>query len=1098
MAELDQLRSSIDALAAQRATLGDAVVDQAIAPLLRRAEELERGIRPADHEGERKHITVMFADLSGFTALSERSDAEDIRNWVNDCFAQLGEVVKRYGGYIDKFIGDELMVLFGAPRAIEDHASRALHAALDMRAALAAFNREHERLRERDLSMHFGINSGVVIAGAMGVEGRRQYTVMGDTVNVAARLAARAEAGEILIGADARRLVGDGFTFRNVGLVELEGRAEAVQASALLSARSDAHSLREPLAPAAPMFGRDRELRILRDIFDEVVAQRRSRSVTVAGLAGIGKSRMLREFRAWVEDSHPAATFLVGEALPHMTMTPYFMIASTIRNAVNVREGEPAAAIHTRLAEALADAGISDPASLHGLEAILGIESTASGFEDLAPQDRKDRISSAATTVIRELASGAGGAVVIAFEDLHWADDLSIDLLDHVFSELADAPVLFLTTTRPIVDEESKVRQLESHRAKNAHTVITLAELDNSASESLVRTLAPGLDRSQHAVDTIVQRGQGNPFFIESVVGALSDRGILVRDAGGVALADAIESVDVPETVFNVLADRIDRLPADEKRVVQMAAIVGRLFWEGLVHELTARPAAKHLQALNQREFVDRLGPAAFAGEWEWIFKHILLQEVAYNSLLRETKRAGHRAAAEWLDQRVGDRRKEYATLLAYHYQRAEEWAKTAEFAEAAGDRAVSLFAHREAKDAYIQALDALAHLPADEEVRRRQVDVTLKLGRASSYLPSEDVHDRLQHARKLSEDLGDPERQLRVDTALALWLYVAGRAVPAVQLAMQCVAKADPRLEELLVVPFNILGRAAFVMGDYSRCVEMLERSDALARRYPKHQFGSGLAPVQIFLGLAYAIMGEIEKGQELALGALRAAEAAGDVRHTAAVLMLLGALRVGMGRTEGAADHLRKAAQLSEETGDATQTYIALGYLGEWHALRGELDEATHYLDRALAIAAEVGTVLLVPCLEAYRAAVDVRAGRAELAVPRAKRAAILGKETWQQTFEGEALRMLGWALHFAEPAAHEEAEGAFRSAADLHRKGNARSYYARTLTDLAAYLRLIGDDEGAAEVEAEVSAVIRECRFDWMPVPPPMPLIAHASRA
>jgi tetratricopeptide (TPR) repeat protein len=243
---------------------------------------------------------------------------------------------------------------------------------------------------------------------------------------------------------------------------------------------------------------------------------------------------------------------------------------------------------------------------------------------------------------------------------------------------------------------------------------------------------------------------------------------------------------------------------------------------------------------------------------------------------------------------------------------------------------------------------------------------------------------------------------------------------------------------------------------------------------------------------------MGEMEKGQELAMGALRAAEAAHDVRHTAAVLMLLGALRVGMGRTEGAGEYLRKAARLSEETGDSTQTYIALGYLGEWHALRGDLDEAASYLDRALAIAAELGTVLLVPCLEAFRAAVDVRAGRAELAVPRARRGAILGKETWQQTFEGEALRVLGWALHFAEPAAHEEAEGAFRSAADLQRKGNGRSYYARALTDLAAHLRLIGDDKGAAEVEAEVSAVIRECRFDWMPVPPPLPSIAHASRA
>jgi class 3 adenylate cyclase/tetratricopeptide (TPR) repeat protein len=1078
MSDLHQIRESIASLQMQRRILGDDVVDRAVAALEQQAEALERE-RHQSNEAERKHVTVIFADVSGFTSLSETGDAEDIRNWLNACFSELAKVTARYGGYIDKFIGDEMMVLFGAPRAIEDHAARALRAALDMRLVFNEFC--DKRKLHADVNMHFGINSGVVIAGAMGADDNREYTVMGDAVNVAARLAARAEAGQILVGGGTAHIVGDAFAFRDLGSMELEGRVGSVPVLELDEARETPSVPAESDLSLGPLVGREWEIHALQEVFDETVTRRCARSVTIVGLAGIGKSRIVREFHTWIQAEHPDTLVVQGEALPHMVTTPYFTMASVIRNGFRLREGEAIETIRRRLGEVLAVVGIDDDDVLVGLQALVGAEVMT---QEVAPHDRKAQVFAACTKVLRELAMRSRTAVIVVFEDLHWADDLSLELIEHLMTNLATMPVLFLMTMRPLLDDESKGREFEL-RLKETHIRIALKELDQSASQTLVRTLIPAIQGSRLAVDAIVRKGQGNPFFIEAIIGSLLDRGVIAKGADQRIVERSVETADVPDTVWAVLAERIDRLSHEEKRVVQMASIVGRSFWEGLVHELSALPAGKYLQALNQREFVDRLGPAAFANDWEWTFKHVLVQEVAYSGLLRETRRAGHSAAAAWLDQRLGAQRQEYSTLLVYHYERAENWDKTAEFAEAAGDRAVSLFAHREAKNSYIQAIDALARLPSSDDVSRRRIDVTLKLADVTFYAPMEDVHKMLTVAEELAKMLADPERKLRVGAALASWLYVAGKNAAAVQLAEQCVASAGEDFEELLAVPLNIIGRTEFANGNFPRCIEFLQRSRNITQRVREQRaWAEGPGQLQGFLGLAYALSGEIEKGENLILDGLALSETNNDLRRIAAGHMYFSIFRVATGKLDGVRHHLQEAIRLSEETGDATITYVCLGYLGAMHALQDELQEAAEYLDRSIAIATELDTKAYVPLLLAFRAEVDLRAGRFESALNWAKRAVEAGRRTT------EALRLLGWALHFSTPNSRRDAEAAFQSSADLARKGGALVFYVRTISDYAAYLRIVGDDAAAAPLEREASSIIRERGLTTMPIRPPVP--------
>jgi len=1086
---LSDLRAAIEALEARRNELGAEAVQTAVGALRERLTALEQAA-PTVPEGERKQVTVMFADVSGFTALAETTDAEDVRNLLNAYFERIGQVVARYGGYIDKFIGDELMALFGAPLAMEDHGARALYAALEIRDTPSVG--EHRQVQDLFLTLHLGINSGLVVAGAIGTEAKREYTVMGDPVNVAARLVTQAKAGEILVGASTQRLVGDRFQFESLGSMKLKGRSQPQEVYRLLGTGSTMRAVGGARL-SSRMIGREAELHTIQEAFQDVMARRRPRSIAVVGPAGIGKSRLQQEFRDWLKITHPEAYVLHGTALPHTMAAPYFIVGELIRNSLGVKETDSAADIRRRLESAQGEVGTRDPDVVHALAAIMAVEYEEDRFKDLTPEERRDRIFSAFVAFVKQAA--ARSPVLLLFEDLHWIDDLSMDLVEHLFGELAETPVLFLTVTRPILDPEAKPRQVESRVPREAHTRIVLRELEEKDGLEFVRSLARGLDRRPEMVQAIARKGEGNPFFIEEIVGTLTDQGILVRDEHGVQAVGRASDLAVPDTVWGVLAERIDRLSADEKRVIQSAAIVGQLFWEGLVRELAELEPRRQLNTLSQRDFVYGRGPAAFADDWEWKFRHILVQEVGYSSLLRETRKAGHLKAAGWLEQRVGDRRNEYATLLAHHYQLGEHWAKTAEFAELAGDRATVLFAHREARASYLQASHALGLLETNLETRRRLIDVTLKLARVAFYTATEEVLQALEAAQQLADEIDDEEREVRVITAKASWLYMAGRTRPAVETAMHSVARATRAgLEELLVAPYLILGRAMFALGEYSRCVEMLEKSNALAEAYADNldeitvqaRAGSSLG----FLGMAYQMLGEVEKGRALSLESLRMAEPKRDLSRIASAHLYLAVPPCLFGLLEEAGEHLRKAVTIGEDSGDLSVVYVARGLLGYWQSQRGELQQAEESLDRALALAAELDSFLFVSLIEAYRAEVDVKAGKAAAAVTRAERAVAKAKEDRQKDCEGTARRVLGWARYYAQPDARDEVERELRAAVDIHKQTGSRVLVARESYELVEYLRLVNREAAAAEVAAEASSITRELGLDWLPLPPPAP--------
>ncbi len=1078
MPERDELLAAIEKIEKQRLVLGDTTVDAAVAGLWERLTALgtERRKGGAD-EAERKHVTIFFADLSGFTPLSARLDPEELRSLTNQCFDCLGQVITRYGGYIDKFVGDEMMVLFGAPIAMEDHASRALSAALAVREALAGFNQTQSALKSETLDLHFGINSGIVVAGGAGSESKREYTVIGEAVNIAARLVSVAKPGEIIVGEATERLLGQGFDLEDVGPVALKGVTGGVRVYRLADAQESEYTIR-PQRFAVDMVGRQQEMSDLQSAFTTVLATNTPRCVSLIGPAGVGKSRLYEEFRGWAQSQHPSTNVLYGAAFPHMSSTPYFMMGDMVRRWLGVNEAASEPVDRARLGARLAELGLGETRSADALARVLGLGSNDDSMAALEPDERKRRVFEGFVAFVRAAASG--GPLILVCEDLHWADDLSVELMEHLFANLEASPIFFLVMTRPVLDPGSKLRQAEPRIPEHLYKRLVLAELDDESCSELVLALVPSLARSPETVQAIVQKGQGNPFFVEEVVASLRDRGVDFE----LQSAAEVARLTVPDTVFALLAERIDRLPQSQKRVLQSAAVVGRVFWPTLVSELAEMEPTTQLDALNRRELIHPVRPAELGDGWEWMFRHVLLQEVAYSGLLKERRRLLHRVAAHWLETRVVNRSSEYAPLLAHHYELGEDWAKTAEWANVAGDWAAALFAYNEATQYYSKAVSALRQLPATDEVKREFVETTVKLANASSYTPTQDVYDNLEAAAVFAADLSDKQAELRVLAGKAHWLYMTGRGPEAVGAAMQCISSAGGA-QDFLVAPYGIVGRAMGMMGEWQRCREMLERSIQLAT-----EFAVPVAerPGLGFLGIACMQLGDWERGRALTLEGLQIAERTGNARQIGAAHMFIGGAN-SVDISDDIQASLEQAVAIQEQIEDYSALYVSLAGLGHVHAMNGNLLMGKELLSRAIAMADDMNVVLFVPVHRAYLAEVYIREGDAAKAVEVARHGVEQAVASRQQACEGEARRALGWALYYSG-AAPDEAERELRFPVDTYKRLGAVVLGAQAGFELATFLDLTDRAEEAAAVRAEASEAVDRFRLGWIPRPAPAP--------
>jgi class 3 adenylate cyclase/tetratricopeptide (TPR) repeat protein len=668
MADRQQLELAIAAQEALRGTVPDDIVDLAVDVLRRQLVTVDAGAQ------RRRQVTVLFADVSGFTAMAEGMDAELVANVMNDIWARLDIVVTQLGGRIDKHIGDALMAVWGADTAKEDDAERAVHAGLALQQALTAFAAEVGI----EVAMRIGISTGLAVVGAVGTTS--ELTAMGDTVNVASRLEQHAPIGAVLIAHDTYRTVRGVFDVRLQAELTVKGRAAPVRAYVVERAKPRAFRVatRGVEGIETRTIGREDELDALRAAYRTIATRGPARLVTVLADAGTGKSRLLYELLNWVELEPSLTLLFTGRALANRERVALGLFRDVMATRFRIHESDSSSTVATKLRDGFGSR--LAPAESDIVGHWLGFE--------LPPSTAVQRLLGAefATTARTHLIEYFGSIstqdpVVLALEDLHWADDESLDVLVDLLARLGDHHLLVVGLARPTFLD----RRPGWPAGTPSATRLVLSPLTDTSSRELVREVLQRVpEPPDELVELIVSRADGNAFYIEELVKMLIDAGAVdtaALDDTWLVRADRLDPSAIPSTLTGVLQARLDALVADERRTLQCASVVGRVFWDAAVTALAPDTAACEaaLDAAHRRELVFRRGQSSFDGATEYVFKHALLCDVTYATVLLSERRPLHARAAAWLEAVAGDRLGEYREMIAGHYQAAGQPADAAD-----------------------------------------------------------------------------------------------------------------------------------------------------------------------------------------------------------------------------------------------------------------------------------------------------------------------------------------------------------------------------------------------------------------------------------
>ena len=533
----------------------------------------------AQRAGERRVVTMLFADISGFTALSENMDPEQVRSLINRCFDHLVPIVEKYGGIVDKFIGDEIMALFGAPVAHEDDPARALQAVLDMMDALVDFNRQ----QDTDLGLHAGVNTGLVVAGGIGSRGRRQYSVMGDAVNLAARLEDASERGEVLLGPDTYRFVAPLFDCEALSPLRLKGKAEPVQVYKLLGKSIDPGRVRGLTGLASQMVGRDAELATLTQL-SESVQPNQGHIALIIGEAGLGKSRLIAEWRASQLTSKNGSgqlRWVAGGCLSYGQGLAYHLVIDMVRAGLRLSAGASEMETQARLWSSTKTLfGEATDEIYPYLAHLLSLDLDDDRWAQAGPLEPQ-MLQNHYLNVLRQLlvAMTKHRPAGLIFEDIHWADPSSTELLVQLLPLVADLPILFCFVTRPDFDAPGWRLVTAAQQSFPSYTTeINLQTLSDIHSRELVSNLLEIESLPEHIRTLILKRAEGNPFFVEEVIRMLIDREAIIQEGHRWVACEQIETVEIPDNLQGLLLARIDRLPDNIKQTLRVASVIGRQF----------------------------------------------------------------------------------------------------------------------------------------------------------------------------------------------------------------------------------------------------------------------------------------------------------------------------------------------------------------------------------------------------------------------------------------------------------------------------------------------------------------------------------------
>jgi class 3 adenylate cyclase/tetratricopeptide (TPR) repeat protein len=992
-------------------------------------------------------VTVLFADLKGSMELLADRDPEEARELLDPVIERMIEAVHRYEGTVNQVMGDGIMALFGAPLAHEDHAVRACYAAMKMQEGVRRYAEELRRSHGLDVQIRVGLNSGEVVVGSVGSDLHMDYTAVGQTTHLAARMEQLARPGTTLLTGDTLRLAEGYIEVKGVGPVPVKGLPEPIEIYEIIRAGPVPSRLRATAARGFTQFvGRNAELDILHQALETARAGR-GQVVAVVGEAGVGKSRLIWE----ITHSHRTQGWRILESrsVSYGKATAYLPVIDLLKGYFQIEPHEVERTIREKVTGKLLTLDKALGATLPAFLALMDVPFEDPTWQALDPPQRRQRTQEAVKRL--HLRESQVQPLLVVFEDLHWIDSETQALLEGLVESLPTARILLLVNYRP--------EYQHGWGGKSYYTQLRLDPLPPENAEELLQVLLGDWTGLQPLKQLLISRCEGNPFFLEESVRSLVETQVLVGERGAYRVVKALPSIQVPATVQAVLAARIDRLPAEEKHLLQSASVIGTDVPYPLLNAIADTSEDKLRRSLARLQSSEFLYEGSLFPDLEYTFRHALTHQVAYGSLLQERKRGLHARVVQAIERLYPDRLAEQVERLAYHAPLGEVWDKGLLYLRQAGARAASRSAHREAVAYFERALEALAHLPESRNRREEAVDIRFDL--RNSLFPLGDhgrILECLREAETIAASLDDQRRSGWVACYTAHCLRMMGEHHRAIDSGRRALASAAALGDFALQLETDCyLGQAFYLLGSYRQAMEPLGRSVASLEGGLRHErFGLPSLPSvfsRTWLAWCHAELGEFAEGILHAVEAARIAEAADHPYSLGVASYGVGGLCLRKGDLPMAIAALERGLDLCQVGKPPALLVVTAIHLGYAYALAGRIAEALPLLEQAVEQSASMQMGAWHSLGVAWLGEAYWLAGRLEEAQDRLQQALEVFRRRGERGYEAWALRVLGEIHARRDPADSRQAEGFYRQAMAQAEELGMRPVVARCHLSLGA---------------------------------------------
>jgi class 3 adenylate cyclase/tetratricopeptide (TPR) repeat protein len=898
-------------------------------------------------EGERKQVTVLFADIKGSMELLAERDPEECRRILDPVLERMMAAVHRYEGTVNQVLGDGIMALFGAPIAHEDHAVRACYAALAMQGAIQRYSADVRQMHGVTIQARVGLNSGEVVVRAIGSDLHMDYSAIGQTTHLAARMEQLASPGGVLVSADTLRLVEGFVQVAPVGAVPIKGLPQPVEVFELTGVAAARTRIQAAARRGLTRFvGREREIETLSRATAETEAGH-GQLVAVVGEPGVGKSRLFWEFT----HSHRTQGWLLIESgsVSYGKATPYLPVIDLLKGYFKIADRDDQREIREKVTGKLLTLDRGFEPTLTAFLSLLDVPVDDPLWNALDPPQRRRRTLDAVKRLLHR--ESQVQPLIVVFEDLHWIDAETQALLDSFIEGLPTHRILLLVNYRP--------EYQHGWATKSCYTQLRIDPLPPERAEELLSALVgddPGLGALQRA---LIERTGGNPFFLEESLRTLIETGVLVGEPGRLRLTSAAESIHVPETVQAVLAARIDRQQAEDKRLLQTAAVIGKDVPYTLLQAIVDLPEEALRAAISRLQAAEFLYEASLFPDLEYTFKHALTHDVAYGSLLQERRTLLHASIVDAIERVYANRLPEHIERLAYHAPRGGLWERAVSYLRRAGQKAFERSANRDAVAYFDQALEALAHLPQTESARAQEVDVLI--GLRNALLPLGQI-DRtaavVKRATTLAESLSDKRRISATCTLLAFSHWRAGELTAGVDAGRRALGIAIELGDLSLEAPANTyLGYLYSSLGEFLKAKQHLARNvQLLVGPRAGELFGIAAPPgllSRMALMNVQAELGEFEDALQLEQESKKLMEVVNHPFASSLIHMAAGRIAAAKGDFKHAIRQLEVALHLTDDWGLSVNRPMIVPVLGRCYAAAGRVHDALPLLEEGLGCA-------------------------------------------------------------------------------------------------------------------------------------------------